>query len=194
MPHAAFGSVALALLESDFTVWVWGILIAFWIISSAVTAIRRMVKRAGADVGQVAQQAEATPEGQRLTHTVQSIGAQAQATAVAAELEMQVKAAATAAARTAPPMGHAPALVAAALVRQPLLSELADTLGQLADQGGAQAPAPMTTVPQLVASGASPSRLAQFAGPSGLAAAIVAAAVIGPCAALRSEPIEPGGW
>jgi hypothetical protein len=175
----------------------WLIIIGIvWLISTLAGG-RRRLRQATQTLESDATAAEQSPETQRLAHTVQSIAAQAQASAgtmdqqVLARAQAAAAAAAAASVRPAAAMGHDPGAIA--LARQTLLGDLAGTLKGLVDQGTPARP-DTTLLVQPAAPAVRTGRLAQLATPDGLAFAILAQAVIGPCVALRSEPIEPGGW
>jgi hypothetical protein len=177
----------------------WGlIIVAGWLVITLGPLLRRRMRAAQQtaqtlDTG--AAETEQSPQGQLLAHTAQTIAAQAQEGAAVAGQQMQARMdAQTAAAATKPAvaMGHDPLVLAAQNVRQTLLSDLAGTLSGMVDQS---VTLPAVALPQGQQGAAGPNpRLAQFATPDGLAYAIIASAVIGPCAGLRSEPTQPGGW
>ncbi|HME82593.1 MAG TPA: hypothetical protein VKF82_11005 [Candidatus Eremiobacteraceae bacterium] len=179
--------------------WVAFILVAGWLILTLAPMLRRMSRRAQQapqTLDGEADEAEQSPQGQRLAHTVQTIAAQAQAAAAAAAQQMQARMdaqTAAAAAKPAAAMGHDPLVLAAQNARQTVLGDLAGTLSNMVDQTAMPSTMSLPQTQPPAPAGPSP-RIAHLATPDGLAYAIVAAAVIGQCAGLRSEPMQPGGW
>jgi hypothetical protein len=169
-------------MVADFGLWVWGAIIAFWVISSVVGALRRVKKAAqSSDLGQSSSDlsaksldpAQTLDAGQELLAQIQA------ARRAAATLTVS---ATRAAARSV-----APAVVTSAgQALAATLENVLDTRPSVDSMSGL--PAPVTH-----RQGLQGVPVALHA-PGGLAFAVLAATILGPCTALKSEPQEPGGW
>jgi hypothetical protein len=220
--------IAAAVLRLADIPWFWFVVIwLVWLVFSIVGRIRRSasldVKQAEFDADKAAQQAEYSPQGQRLLRSVQTIAAQAQGAPAA--VQTLVTGVQDAVANVPATGAQTPAQYGAAVVkdlsalrspqaRSALAGDLATLVQGIADRGAAAAAgastmatarlstmaaaAADTTVlfpsTTSLASGVVSGRFAPLHTPQGLANAIVLAAIIGPPQGLRSEPMQPGGW
>jgi hypothetical protein len=209
---SAGGPVHLA----DMGGWIWAAIILFWIVTSTVSALRRGLKQVRTavpeEIAVAEQDAAQLPQVRRMSTATREInddvradltqamsdfgsagGAEAALRDVAADIQ-SAKAAATLTVSAARAAAASPAVQVSA--GQALTGALTSILDLRA---GAQplmaplfAPGPQQVAPASAFVGGEPATA--FHTPAGLAFAIVAQAVIGPCAGLREEPIQPGGW
>jgi hypothetical protein len=208
----AGGPVHLA----DMGGWVWAAIILFWIVTSAVSALRRGLKQVRTAVPEEIavgeQDVEQLPQVRRmstatreinddvradLTQAMSDFGGAGGAEAALRDVAADIQAAKAAATLT---VSAARAAAASPVVQVSAGQALTGTLTSILDlRAGAQS----LMAPLLAPSAPQPALATAFVGgepatvfhtPAGLAFAIVAQAVIGPCAGLREEPIQPGGW
>jgi hypothetical protein len=204
----------MAVIAADIGAWFWVIIVVFWIVVSIVQQLRRgaslLKKRIEYDADKTLQQAEYSPQGQRLARAVQTIARQAQGAPAAAQTIATAAqdAAANVPAQYATTVAESLAALRAPQARQAMISDLTSLVRGIADQGSASATTlaqaadvsaggttPLTLFDQSAPpAAATPSRFASLASAQGLAYAIVASTVIGPPQGLRSEPMMPGGW
>jgi hypothetical protein len=209
---SAGGPVHLA----DMGGWVWAAIILFWIVTSAVSALRRGLKQVRTAVPEEIavgeQDVEQLPQVRRMSTATREInddvradltqamsdfggagGAEAALRDVAADIQA-AKAAATLTVSAARAAAASPAVQVSA--GQALTGTLTSILDLRAGAQSLMAPllAPSAQQPALATAFVGGEPATAFHTPAGLAFAIVAQAVIGPCAGLREEPIQPGGW
>lgn len=211
MPAAFHGNTAILL--ADFSVaWLWGAIFVIWLVASIVGAIRQAAKRAAQAAESTAVTAvEQSPAVQRLASasrqiaddaradldesssglSTQAVG-RAQAIDVGKELLAQIQAARQAAGTLTVSAARAAAQpsqrAASTSAGQALAATLSNVLDTRAGQVDSSMPAP---VQHHVGIQGLPAMLH---APGGLAVAVLAATIVGPCAALKSAPQEPGGW
>ncbi|HZV79693.1 MAG TPA: hypothetical protein VFF60_08765 [Candidatus Binatus sp.] len=206
--------MSMPVIAADIGAWFWVIIVVFWIVVSIVQQLRRgaslVKKRIEYDADKALQQAEFSPQGQRLARAVQTIAQQAQGAPASAQTIVTAaqNAAANAPAQYATTVAESLAALRAPQARQAMISDLTTLVRGIADQGAAAATtlgqgadlsaggtAPLTLFDQTAPAAATmPSRFASLATAQGFAYAIVASTVIGPPQGLRSEPMMPGGW
>jgi len=219
MTLLAAANAGAAGFSADFG-WIW-IVIAIYFVASAVGAIRRAINEAGrratprsgrpgddqqgtAAATQAAQEAAAAPRGARRmrrmppapsviltagqtaartadqTLIAPPVSVQAPREALAQVLARMLQAQSDQAATAAPPMGM---MAPSGVPPQPHLS--GPPMSALPEPKQLAPAAPTVDLSDLT------SRLGT---PAGLAFAVVAATVVGPPQALRTEPQQPGGW
>jgi hypothetical protein len=169
-------------MAADFGLWVWGAIIAFWVISSVVGALRRVKKAAqSSDLGQSSSDLSAKSlDAPQTLDAGQELLAQIQAARRAA-------ATLTVSATRAASRASAPAVVTSA--GQALAATLENVLDTRTSQDT------MASLPSPVAHRQGLQGVpAALHAPGGLAFAVLSATILGPCTALKSEPQEPGGW
>jgi hypothetical protein len=208
--HPALGAIT-ALLFADISVWVWGVIIAFWVVSSIIGAIRQGAKKVVQSAESSATALEQSPTGRRLAGATQQMGddaradlnqsstdlstrslGPAQAVDVGKELLAQIQAARQAAATLTVRASRGASASAPSVVTS-ADQALAATLSNVLDMRGAQSES--TSLPAPVQHHVGIQGLpALLHGPGGLAFAVLSATVIGPCTALKTVPQEPGGW
>jgi hypothetical protein len=190
--HATFA----ALLFADFTVWVWGVLLVFWIVSALIGVIRRGVKTVTRAAQAAQPSAAGGDDGQptaRLATGSSDLGARSlgPAETLGKELLTQIEAARQAAstltvsgARAAAHSWQPAALTSAGQALAATLSNVLDIRGTSSDSTGLpmQSHSVIQGLPVLLHA------------PGGPALAVLSATVIGPCTALKTAPQEPGGW
>ena len=199
--------------------WIWAAIILFWIVTSTVSALRRGLKQVRtnvpAEIAVAEQDVEQSPQVRRmstatreitdevradLTQATSDFGSPTSATGVEAALRdvaadiQAAKAAATLTVSAARAAAASPAVQVSA--GQALTGTLASILDLRAGAQTLMAPllAPTTQPPPLATAFVGGEPATAFHNPAGLAFAIVAQAVIGTCAGLREEPLQPGGW
>jgi len=164
---------------ADAGAWIWGAVILFWLITSIVGSLRQAAKRAAQSTETVVTTAEQQPDMQRLQTLARQV-TPAQDGGIGTQIVQQIRAARDAARAQALPPMQLPDTVSSA--RQ----ELAATLRSALDTPAAT----VQPVRPSFTAGLGPALHA----PGGLAFGILAAAVLGPPTALKTEPQEPGGW
>jgi hypothetical protein len=219
--------MALAVLTSaggpmhlaDMGGWIWAAIILFWIVTSAVSALRRGLKQVRTavpeEIAVAEQDAEQLPQVRRmstatreitdevradLTQATTDFGSSTSATGVEAALRdvaadiQAAKAAATLTVSAARAAATSPAVHVSA--GQALTGTLASIHDLRAGAPSLMPPllAPTMQQPPLATAFVGGEAATAFHDTAGLAFAIVAQAVIGPCAGLREEPMQPGGW
>ncbi len=211
---SAGGPVHLA----DIGGWVLPTIVLFWIVMTTVTALRRGLKQVRtevpAEISAAGQDAEQSPQVRRMSSATREItdetrtelaqttsdfgneasggGAEAALRDIAADIQA-AKAAATLTVSASRAAAASPAVQVSP--GQALTGTLASILDLRAGAQSLMSPLLAPTTPQPGASafiGGDPAT--SFHTPAGLSFAIVAQAVIGPCAGLREEPTQPGGW
>ncbi len=181
-------------LAADLGGWITLVFIAFWLVSGIFTSIRRAIRTAQANApartiaapatttatisDDTSQAPDSSTRAQRLEHVIQAIAAKAQASTAAAELQQKLRALSTGAS-TAPAMGH---------------GQVMSDLRALAAPSASSASVPITMDVERSTSVDRAGGRMNSTAPFDLAQAVINAAIVGPCVALRSAPQEPGGW
>lgn len=174
-------------MTADLGLWVWGAIIAFWVISSIIGAIRRGGKRVAQ--GAAVQSADLGQSSSDLsTQSVNTARAADVGQEVLAEIQAARRAAATltvsatraAAQRSAPAVVTSASQALAATLENVLDARTSDTMSGL--------PSPVVHRHGLQ------GLPAALHAPGGLAFAVLSATIVGPCTALKTAPQEPGGW
>jgi hypothetical protein len=181
-------------LAADFGGWITLIIIAWAAISGIATAIRRATRTAQAKASarpmttaatttatisdDASQAPDSSTRAQRLEHVIQAIAAKAQASTAAADLQQKLYDL-SAGASNAPALGH---------------GQVMSDLHAVTVSSPSSTSAPLTMDMERSTLVDRAAGRVRSTAPFDLAQAVINAAIVGPCVALRSAPQEPGGW